>query len=447
MQSTLERDSIDSRGEIYPLPQFYHCMPLDQTDPPLKIADYLFNRRDAILQRWRMKCEEDEALAHVVVLDRVEFNDHLPMILNILGQRLRNEPEDANPVRLATFHGLHRWRKGRMLGDIINELDYLYDILIDEVGIFKNHNPQTASEDVLTAALQIARLKEETIRGSVMEYALQQQIAATSRSAGLQRALDDLNQLGRDRGDILRKSSHDLKSNFGVIQAVTSLLKKEDRSENERTELVQMLSRNLTHLQDILVQLTDLARLEAGQEEIQLSKFDASRIIDEIVSAARPLAEGKGLMLMADGPEKLEVQGDVVKLKRIIHNLLINAIGYTSTGVVSVSWSSEDGIRWYIGIQDSGPGLPMNLASVISAQLEPHPEPTAVLEPDPSAGTQQPPVSQPENPVGGPGQTGGEGLGLHIVKHLCELMSASLAVESVAGKGSLFSIRLPISYD
>ncbi len=422
-------------------------MPLKLAKPPVEVADYLFNRRDAILQRWRMKCEEDESLSHVVVLDRIEFNDHLPLILNILGQRLRNEPEEANPVRLANFHGLHRWRKGRMLGDILNELDYLYDILNDELRIFKEFNKEVDVTAILTAAVHIARLKEETIRGSVTEYALQQQIAAASRSAGLQRALDDLNRLGRNRGEILRTSSHDLKSNFGVIQGVTSLLNQDGRTEEERAQLVKMLSRNLTNLQDVLVQLTDLARLEAGQEEFQLSEFDASEIIMEIVAAARPIAEGKKLMLMANGPDQLQVQGDVVKVKRIIHNLLINAVKYTSQGVVSISWSSEDGVRWYIGIQDSGPGLPPNLASVISAQLKPHPEPTAVLEPEPETGTEPPPTSMPEKPIASPGQSEGEGLGLHIVKHLCELMSASLTVESVAGKGSLFSIRLPMVYD
>lgn len=422
-------------------------MPAYSIVPPLKIADYLFSRRDAILQRWRMKCEEDESLAHVVALDRVEFNDHLPIILNILGQRLRNEPEDDNPVRLATIHGLHRWRKGRALGDVLNELDHLYEILDDELSIFKSHNGNISIQALLNAALQIARLKEETIRGSVTEYALQQQIAAASRSAGLQRALDDLNQVGRNRGEILRKSSHDLKSNFGVIQGVTSLLNQDGRSEEDRAQLVEMLSRNLTHLQDVLVQLTDLARLEAGQEELQLSKFDASQTIEDVVAAVRPLAEGKGLLLMANGPERLEVQGDVVKIKRILHNLLTNAICYTSVGVVSVSWSPEDGVRWYIGIQDSGPGLPPNLTSVISAQLMPHPEPTSVLEPDPGTGTQHPPISQPKEPIANSNQSGGEGLGLHIVKHLCELMSASLEVESVAGKGSLFSIRLPMAYD
>ena len=394
-----------------------------------------------------MKCEEDERLTHVVTLDRIEFNDHLPMILNILGQRLRNEPDADNPVRLATFHGLHRWRKGRGLGDILNELDYLYEIINDELRTFEEHNAQADATAILTATIKVARLKEETVRGSVSEYALQQQIAAASRSAGLQRALDNLSRLGRSRSEILRTSSHDLKSNFGVIQGVTSLLNQDGQSEDERTQLMEMLSRNLASLQDVLVQLTDLARLEAGQEEFHLSAFDASRTINEIVAVARPLAEGKNLLLMADGPEQLDVQGDVVKLKRIVHNLLMNAISYTSEGVVSISWSSEDGIHWYIGIQDSGPGLPPNLAAVISAQLEPQPEPTAVLEPKPETGTELPPISQPERPVAPPDQPGGEGLGLHIVKHLCELLSASLSVESVAGKGTLFSMRFPRKYD
>ncbi len=413
--------------------------------PSVSLADYLLSRRDAILQGWRISCDQDETLTHVVMLDRREFDDHVPMLLQVLEQRLSQQAETENPVSIAHDHGFHRWRRGRGLTEILTELDYLYAILHREVLLYQELFSALSSTNLADTFVEIARIKEETIRGSIAEYLRQEQRAADRRVAGLDQALMNLNQLGRDRNELLRTSSHDLKSGFGVIQGVATLLEQEENQAPERARLFEMLKRNLTNLQNMLGQLTDLSRLEAGKETLQLTGFDASLVLREFIAGIEPLAEEKGLKLLAEGPEKLMVTGDKVKLLRIVQNLLMNSVKYTDQGLISVAWSSVDSFRWYIGVQDSGRGLPLEVTNFIGGILQPITDITEVL--DPNTTDDALPEAPENSTVADQSLTSGEGLGLHIVKNLCDLAQADLAVETIIGKGTLFSIRMPVSYE
>ena len=166
----------------------------------VELAKHLFNRRDAILNKWRTVCEQDPTLPHVVALTREEFNNMLPVTLNILGQRLQAQPEEADAVQVATAHGLHRWHHGQPLRNVLTELNHLYRILFDELKLYQQLYPETDSALLFAASEQMAVLKSETIEGSATEYEAQQRLTATSRSSGLQQALEQLNELSRERG-------------------------------------------------------------------------------------------------------------------------------------------------------------------------------------------------------------------------------------------------------
>lgn len=420
------------------------ALPPTADRPFAELASYLFSRRDAILNRWRTACESDPSLPGMASMNREEFNNLIPVLLNTLDQRLRQQTEGSDPLQVGKAHGLHRWHKGLALTDLFTELDHLYQVLTDEVRDFLRQNSDTDSTVILAALEQIAYLKSETVRGSAAEYDTQQQITAASRGAGLQQALDQLNQLGQDRSELLRTSSHDLKSSFGAIQGAAFLLNREGKTEEERTHLTEMLNRNLTNIRTMLVQLTDLARLEAGQESVEVTDFDAAQLLRELVESVRPLLGEKKLVLRADGPETLPVHGDVVKIQRIVQNLVLNAIRYTAEGTVSVSWSSEGNYRWHVSVQDSGPGLPPGPMSLLAQQLKPKPdlEQSAVMHRDASTDSLElPPATLPPG-----GKRVGEGIGLHIVKRLCELVEATLEVETETDRGTIFRIRLPVKF-
>ncbi len=270
-------------------------------------------------------------------------------------------------------------------------------------------------------------------------------MAAASRSAGLQQALDQINQLSQDRSDVLRTSSHDLKSTFGAIRGAAYLLEQEGNTSEERAQFTEMLNRNLTSIQGMLMELTDLARLEAGQESVTVQAFDASALLRETAASAQPVATEKGLVLWMDGPESLPVRGDSVKVQRIVQNLLLNALQYTPKGIVSLSWSRESTYRWYVSVQDSGPGLPPGLVKLLAQQLEPTVDASASLTRDESTdSTDPPPADSQQEPTS---VRGGEGIGLHIVKRLCELLGASLGIERQPGVSTLFRVRFLIEQE
>jgi signal transduction histidine kinase len=200
----------------------------------------------------------------------------------------------------------------------------------------------------------------------------------------------------------------------------------------------------------------DLARLEAGHEPLQLEEFDAAQLLMDLVDSVKPTAMERNLIIRADGPAPLVVRTDRLKLYRVAQNLILNAVNYTPSnvnypGLVSVSWSTENDWRWGFSVQNSGPGLPAGLLELFHKQLKPIVEGTSVMSPDESQPVSPRPNMQHQLPAdvladqpATPRRQKGEGIGLQIVKRLCELLGASMEIESIAGRGTLFRIRMPI---
>ena len=423
--------------------------------PLAELAAYLFTRRESILNKWRSVCEQDPALGKVSALSREEFNNMLPVVLNILEDRILNKPPVADLALTAQAHGLHRWHKAHGLLDTLHELNHLTQTLYNELRVFGQLFPHVDKERLLDVQQQISELMQETIDGSVAKYDELQRLQATNRANTLQQVVDQMQALSQQRGDVLRESTHDLRGSFGIINSTAYLLKDEGLTGPDRQQYVDMLSRNLGTVQTMLTSLMDLSRLEAGQEQLQIESFNAAQLLQEIVASAQPVAAERGIILQADGPPSLVVKTDRIKLQRIVQNLLLNALKYTKAtperpAVVAVSWSVEGEYRWAFSIQDSGPGLPATTVGTLGQQLKPTVEPTSVLGPDQSEPVAVLPDSLPLIPDPADMDSSiqpakrGEGVGLQIVKRLCELLDANLDVETKAGRGTLFRIRMPI---
>jgi len=426
-------------------------------EPLSELVSYLFTRREAILSNWRMACEQDPALGKVSLLNREEFNNLLPIVLDILEQRLLNKPQQADLGMTAQGHGLHRWHKTHDLMETMQELNYLTRTLYSELELFTELYPETDKALIMYVHGQIVLLMQETIHGSLQKYDELQRLQASSRAATLQQALDQMQELSVQRNDMLRTSSHDLRGSFGMISSAAMLLKMEGLTPQEQQQFLDVMSRSLENVHAMLTGLMDLSRLEAGQETLQTEKVDAVRLLKDILAGAQPMAAQKNIILRADGIDTLMVETDRVKLGRIIQNILINALKYTPSNpqhpaIVSVSWSSEGDYRWAFSVQDSGPGMPDNLTGIFSDQLRPTVEPTAIMGPDHAEPTAVLPDDIPRIPDSDElarltnQATKSEGVGLQIVKRLCELLDANLDIESTKGRGTLFRVRLPAHY-
>ena len=228
-------------------------------------------------------------------------------------------------------------------------------------------------------------------------------------------SLEKIREQIRVRGSFLRSTSHDLRSNLGIIQGAASLLDMADTSE-QRDQMLSMLQRNIQQATHLLTELLDYSRLEAGQEQRQVDAFDVALLLNNLMESVRPLANERGLELAGKGPKTLSVTGDAVKIQRIAQNLLLNALKYTPVGRISLSWGlAADDTHWQFAVIDTGPGLVWPIPSESNAPL-----------------TTQSSAS--------------EGIGLLIVQQLCELLDGRIDVTSKPDEGTHFQITLPRSY-
>jgi signal transduction histidine kinase len=421
-----------------------------------EIVAFLFNRRETLLNNWRSVCEADPTIKKISVLSREEFNDLMPIVLDILEQRILGEASEVEAAITARSHGLHRWQKSFALPELLRELHHLTLIILDELKLFRQLFPKYDPNAVIDAQYHIVAIMNDTMQGSIDKHDELQRLQAADRASGLEQALEEMHQLSRERGDLLRASSHDLRSGVGLSMGAAYFLQMEDLSQDERQQYVDMLNRNLNHVQTMLTNLMDLSRLEAGQEPVQVEEFDAAQLLTELVDAAQAKAAEQGLILRADGPETLLVKSDRLKVYRIAQNLVVNALTHTPSkkghpGIVSVSWSSENDWRWGFSVQDSGQGLPNHLLEFFHKQLKPIVEETSVLSPDEGQPVAVRPTEHHQIPPGpeldkldNRSREKGEGVGLQIVKRLCELVGATMEIESIKGRGTLFRVRMNV---
>ncbi|MDB5242788.1 MAG: sensor histidine kinase [Spirosoma sp.] len=427
----------------------------DSQSPPsvTELVTYLFTRREAILGNWRITCEQDPTLGKISAFTREEFDNLMPIILNILEDRLLHKPQEESPMLTAHNHGLHRWHKGLTLVETMQELNYLTQILYQEVQTYQTLFPQTDANLLLQVQREIAQVMSEAINGSVQKYDELQRFEAASRAATLQQAIEDMDELTLQRGNMLRSSSHDLRSSFSIISAATHLLKMDGLDDGERDQYIDMLGRNLGNVQSLLSNLMDLSRLESGTETLQIQRVDVGKLLTELVASAQPMASERRLVLQGDGPASLVVETDPVKLQRIAQNLLINALKYTRAGFVSVTWIQEGEYRWLFSVQDSGPGLPSTLAGLMGQQLKPTVEMTSILSPNTAEPVAVHPAEEPKLPAGGQldqlvkRSSQGEGVGLQIVKRLCDMLKGNMDVETIPNRGTMIRVRMPIHLD
>ena len=426
-----------------------------QQQPMVSLADHLSTRTEAILSAWRVVCAIDPLLPTASVLTDEEFRDNVPNFLKALAYRLRREIWQAEPMHIAREHGLQRWHKGYSLQELLTEIAHLHHCLEVELTDFWTQYPTGDPAIMLQAHRLVSKLIHEAINSSVTQYNDLQKINAAERATDLEQTLTEVNDLVRRRGSMLRMASHDLRGSFGVMRGAAYILDQPGNTDEERAEMVQMLQRNFDRMTTMLTQLMDLARLEAGQESLYIKSFDAADLLRRVADSVRPLADERGLFLKINGPARLPVRGDSVKVHRIAQNLLLNALRYTQTGGVTLSWKTDDKNRWQLIVEDTGPGLPPSTApenisplsglpilppetpGVDSALAQTLAQQTLVQTTSPASG----------NPVAGlTRQAKGEGIGLHIVKRLCDLLNATMHVESRPGTGTRFHIRLPVQY-
>jgi signal transduction histidine kinase len=429
------------------------------------LAQHLLKQQEQILQVWREATERDPAMSVSSHMTRAEFADHIPQLLQVYSAKLRawphpNTSDLVNAARAsATAHGSHRWQQGYNLKDIGREWGRFNEVMVECLDSYGLAQTDVHPHTLPAARSALAQLLNEGISSSIDEFYRLQSVEAEARANDLEAALNDVQLVTRVRGEVLREVSHDLHGSLGIVQGAVFLLNNPHLSEDERTKIVQLVQRGATTLHTMLSDMLDLARLESGREHLELHVFNVAEVLQELCDTSQPLAYTKQLFLHATGPERLLVEGDSVKIRRIAQNLVLNAIKYTAQGGVTLSWSENEAERWVLHVQDSGTGLPQGAAAALTQELKEATQitrdvgaqsgPTVPLEDAPAAFSRRTPTTLVKQiaALSAVSVGHGEGVGLTIVKRLCELLNATLELDSKPGQGSLFRVVFPRRYD
>lgn len=226
------------------------------------------------------------------------------------------------------------------------------------------------------------------------------------------------------KSDFLSHMSHELRTPLNSIIGMTRMLHEDDDVPEEQREMVGIAYRSATNLLDIVNDILDLSKVEAGEMHLERIVFSFEEVMDNVMETMLPLSSGKGLTFgcnFSAGTLPYLV-GDPTRLGRIIINLVGNAVKYTEKGSVTVDIEcppdGDDQVLLKFSVTDTGIGIPKDKLEVIFDKF-----------------------AQADTTI--TRKYGGTGLGLHITRRLVEKMGGVMGVESELGKGSRFWFRIP----
>jgi len=421
------------------------------------LCDYLATRRKAILLAWRNASGADSGQTTAHSLTKGQFNDHIPEVLDAFERKLRSRPggaedraADVQKKHEEVKHGLHRWQQGYRLQELMPEWGHLHLCLFEELNAFAAIHPEFEREMLVEANRQVITLINEAIRESTTQFERMRQAEAAGRVGDLKRALTSINEIERHRATLIHQAVHDLHNDVVGVSMAANVLGRTSTTDTDRVESATILSQGVQGLNAMLGELMELARLEAGQERREITTFDATVLVTELGNINLAVARQRGLFLRVNGPPALSVDGDYGRVRRLLQNLLVNALKYTEHGGVTLSWGEEKK-NWWLMVKDTGSGMSAGAGSPMFAVLK---EATvSARESDEKVAASDGEISQVLTPPRGASPTmissdqrPGEGIGLSIVKRLCELLDASLEMVSSAETGTTFRVVLPRHY-
>ena len=273
---------------------------------------------------------------------------------------------------------------------------------------------QQRSQEELTRARDAAESAMEAAESARLSAEREREIAENARRAAEEASLA--------KSRFLANMSHELRTPLNAILGFSELITEEaeDTGMTEALADVAHIHTAGTHLLKLINDLLDIAKIEAGRSDLRLEHFDVRERAFEIVETLRPLAEANGDVVHVEiGPGVRPVWSDPTRVGQVMINLLSNAVKFTKNGRVDLVLNSVDGDELEIRVTDTGIGIAPD-------QLE------SIFEP----------FRQAEMSFNRSYE--GTGLGLTIARQCVELLGGSIGVESQVGRGTSFSVRLPV---
>jgi len=232
-------------------------------------------------------------------------------------------------------------------------------------------------------------------------------------------------QASRAKSDFLAKMSHEMRTPLNAILGMSQLLR-EQLKDGEQLEQAEMIISSARNLLQLIEELLDLSTIEAGRMRLQAGPFDVEELLDSVFAESELMAGHKQLELLAwaEASVPRRLTGDFRRLRQVLLNLTSNAIKYTDNGQVRIrlAWQPSPEAAGQgalvMRVEDTGPGIPAEKIPLVFEKF------TQLGSSDK--------------------HRSGVGLGLSIVRELVARMGGEVAVASVIGRGSTFTVTIPL---
>lgn len=256
----------------------------------------------------------------------------------------------------------------------------------------------------------------------------EQKIEEANQKRNLQDALSAAKLANEAKSRFLSNMSHDIRTPLNSIMGMTDILKSHPDDTKQVEEGLDKISMSGRHLLELINDILDMSRIESGKMSLQESGFNIRAMMSELIELVRPQALGSGITFVSDivSIEHDNVIGDELRIKQIYLNILSNAVKYTWAGGSITITLREDGDvkngrrHSYIFIcSDNGIGMSREFQKHIFDSFE----------------------RAEDNTIG---NVTGTGLGMAIARNLVNLMGGTIDVDSRLGKGSVFTVTIPL---
>lgn len=227
----------------------------------------------------------------------------------------------------------------------------------------------------------------------------------------------------RLKSQFLSNMSHELRTPLNSVMALSRVIMMQAKSKlsDEELSYLEIIERNGKHLLALINDILDLSKIEAGRMDVNPKPFSLAMVIENLMESMAPLANGKHIEIRKEIPEKFPlIESDEIRVTQILQNLLANAVKFTSVGHVIVSATcDEENIS--VTISDTGIGMAENDLGTIFDEFR---------QVDGSSSRRHE----------------GTGLGLAIARKAVMMLGGNITVTSTPGKGSAFTVTLPIDW-